>query len=502
MTPEEYSAEEFADLPRAKIMRALWLSIGAGAFGSAFFQLTIGVIFVGFALALGASNLQIGFLTSTLPLGGLAQLFASYLIQRTGRRRLLFMASYLISRSLWLLVILVPLLIPEEHADHRIPAVFAILLVSNLLHALGSNAWLSWMGDLIPGDIRARFFGTRQAITTATGMATGLLAGKYMDWWETGVVKGSREHFLGFATLFGAAVALGVLDILIYRFIPHPRVHRDADPPVFRETLGKVLKNRNFRRLVLLFAWWYVATGIAIPFFNVYFREDLHLKYTTITWFGIASGVVFIGMSYLWGRVVHLVGSKSILGVSFLLAGLGPMMYIFTTPERIWPVLLAFVIGSMGWAATFMLSMNLTIALSPRVERPVYLAWFFAVTGTVTACSYALGGQIAEWLTPVSFSLFGFRVAHLQVLFVLTGILRASCVIPLLGIVDVERPPKGYMVLRALETRMPFRVFLDAYRLLQTRVRQRNRNAGPADSTDKNGKARTRGPTPPENRDT
>jgi len=116
--------------------------------------------------------------------------------------------------------------------------------------------------------------------------------------------------------------------------------------------------------------------------------------------------------------------------------------------------------------------------------------------GTGTACAYALGGQIAEWLTPVAFSFLGFRVAHLQVLFVLTGILRASCVIPLLGVVDVERPPKGYVVLRALETRMPFRVFLDAYRLLQTRARRRDRNAR------KDGKPDTREHTAPENRDT
>lgn len=103
-----------------------------------------------------------------------------------------------------------------------------------------------------------------------------------------------------------------------------------------------------------------------------------------------------------------------------------------------------------------------------------------------------LGGLIAEWLRPVSFTLFGFEVAHLQVLFVLTGLLRLSCLLPLIWVVDVERPPEGYVVLRALQTRMPFRAFLDTYRLLQLRVRRRarknsrgenpTRGNGPADS--------------------
>jgi len=496
MSPRDLTTEELEALPRPTIMRGLWLSVLAGAFGGAFYQLTIGVIFVGFALALGASNRQIGFLTSTMALGSIAQLFGSYLIQRTGRRRLLFVTSFLISRSLWVLIILVPLVIPEELARWRIPMVFTILLASNVLHALGANAWMGWMGDLIPQDIRGRFFGTRQAVTSATGMATGLLAARYMDWWEAGVVAGSREHFLGFATLFGGAVLLGVLDILLYHFIPHPEVQREAGPLSFGRRLGGVLRNRRFRRLIFLFAWWNLATGIAVPFFNVYLREDLALAYTTITWFGIVGGVVYITTSYFWGRVIHLVGNRLILALSFLIASLGPVLYVFTSPERTWPVLIAFIIGSAGWAAVFMISMNMSIALSPRKERSVYLACFASVTGVVSAGAYALGGQIAHWLEPVSFSLLGFPVAHLQVLFLMSAVLRASCVLPLLAVEDVERPPEGYRLVRALETRLPFRVFLDTYRLLQTRVRQRNRNAR------KDGETAGREPTPPEGRHT
>jgi len=480
MPPRDLSLEELEALPRRTIMRGLWISIGASALGGAFFQLTIGVIFTGFALALGASNRQIGFLMGAMPLGSVAQLFASYIIQRTGRRRQLFMTSYLVSRSLWLLVILVPFVVPEEHAGWRVPAVFTVLVVSNLLHSLGNNAWLSWLGDLIPGDVRGRFFGTRQAITTGTGLVAGLLAARYMDWWESWTVEGSAQHFQGFATLFGGAVVLGVLDILLFHFIPHPRVHRDEEPVSFRRSLVGVLRNRNFRRLTLLFAWWSMATGVAIPFFNVYFREELGLDYMTITLFGVLSSVTLILMSFLWGRVVHLMGSKLILAISFCLAGIGPTMYIFTTPERIWPLGLAFMIGAMGWAATFMLSMSLVIATSPQKERSVYLAWFYCVIGVATAAAYALGGQIAHWLEPVSFTVFGFTVAHLQVLFLLTGVLRLSCLLPLLAVEDIERPAEGYLLLRALETRMPFRLFLDSYRVVRLgaeRARRRLRRA-------------------------
>lgn len=466
--PRDLTASEFSALPRPQLMRGLWVTVLAGALGSSFFQLILGTIFVGFALALGASNLQIGFLTATMPLGGAAQLLAGSFIQRRGRRRELFTLSYLASRSLWALVIVLPFL-PEPWYQHRIGLLFALLVVSYILHAFGTNAWMSWMADIIPAGIRGRFLGTRQAITTGTASASGLIAALFIDWWKAGITPGSPAFFAGFAILFAIATLFGLTDILLFHFVPHPQVRRVEQRVGLGSMLATPLADRNFRRFILTFCWWSIATGIAIPFFSVYLLRNLGLQYTTITIFEVASGAVYIVMSYFWGRVVHLAGPKAILIAAFLLAGVAPCFYLFTSKTVVWPVLGAYVVGSMGWSAVFILMMNLSIALSPQQHRPQYLAVYAAITGAVTSVSYVFGGWLTHQLAPVHLHLWGFDVGQLQVLFVLSGVLRASCIIPALTLKDVEAPPNGYVLLRALQTRLPFRVLRHGYRLLGLR---------------------------------
>jgi MFS family permease len=454
-------------------MRGLWVTVLAGALGSAFFQLILGTIFVGFALALGATTLQIGFLTAAMPLGSAAQIFAGSFIQRRGYRRQLFTLSYLASRSLWVLVIVLPFL-PAPWYRYRISLLLGLLVVSNILHAFGTNAWMSWMGDIMPADIRGRFLGTRQAITTAMASASGLIAARFIDWWKAGLTPGSPAFFEGFAILFAVATVFGLTDILLFHFVPHPQVRRDDRRVGLGAMLAVPLADRNFRRFILTFCWWSVATGVAIPFFSVYLLRDLGLPYMVITIFEVASGMVSIVMSYLWGRVVHLAGPKAILVTAFLLAGLAPWFYLFTSPTVVWPVLGAYITGAMGWSAVFVLSMNLSIALSPQQRRPQYLAVYAAITGVVTSVSYVLGGWLAHQLAWVHFNVAGFDVGHLQVLFVLSGVLRASCIIPALTLRDVEAPPDGYVLLRALRTKLPFRLLLKGYRLLGPLHRERN----------------------------
>jgi hypothetical protein len=131
----------------------------------------------------------------------------------------------------------------------------------------------------------------------------------------------------------------------------------------------------------------------------------------------------------------------------------------------------------MGWSAVFLQAMNLSIALSPQQGRPHYLAVSAAITGAVTSASYVFGGWLAHQLAPVHFQLWGFSVGNLQLLFVLSGVLRASCVLPALSLRDVEAPADGYVLLKALQTRLPFRALLDARKVLRPGNEEQNGDA-------------------------
>src|SRR5207244_6291759 len=54
-------------------------------------------------------------------------------------------------------------------------------LASSALGVAGNNAWTSWMGDLVPGALRGRYFGRRNGICALAATAFALAAGLALD---------------------------------------------------------------------------------------------------------------------------------------------------------------------------------------------------------------------------------------------------------------------------------------------------------------------------------
>jgi hypothetical protein len=76
---------------------------GAGLDG-----LTSGGFLAAFALALGASNLQIGILTALPFIGQTFQIPAVLLVERLGRRKVVAVPAYFLAQSLWIPIALIP----------------------------------------------------------------------------------------------------------------------------------------------------------------------------------------------------------------------------------------------------------------------------------------------------------------------------------------------------------------------------------------------------------
>ena len=71
-----------------------------------------GAFLVAFALQLGASNLFIGLIAALGPLTQVLQIPTIFLVEKTGYRKLLVVASSFFSRLFWFLIAILPWLIP------------------------------------------------------------------------------------------------------------------------------------------------------------------------------------------------------------------------------------------------------------------------------------------------------------------------------------------------------------------------------------------------------
>src|SRR3990167_17241 len=127
-----------------------------------------------YALFLQASTAQIGWLASFPPLlGSLAQLLSVWLGQRLRRRKPIIVFGAYFQALLWLPIILLPVLFPQQ-------AIILLIIAVIFYHGAGhliSPQWSSLMGDLVPERRRGRFFARRTRITNLTGLIALALAG-------------------------------------------------------------------------------------------------------------------------------------------------------------------------------------------------------------------------------------------------------------------------------------------------------------------------------------
>lgn len=437
--------------------RGMTLAIYESGLATVFTELTGGARQIGFALLLGARDLQIGLLSALPSLANLSQLLASFLLERTGKRKPLSLLSAALSRLVWLGIILLPLGLFQTVSDVRAWVMVAIVGLSALFAAMLSTFSLSLLGDLVPARLRGRYFGRRNMVIAGVGMSVPLAASAFIDAWKGWFTP---QDSGGFLIVFAVALACGLLALVVLGYIPALPLARSAGSR-FLARLTTPLRDHNFRRFVVFQLCWGGSVNLASPFFAVYMLKDLQLSYTAITALTSLTALCnMIGMRF-WGQMTDRFSAKPVM----LLGGLGaaslPGWWLATSVAPVWAVLpLVHMLGGLSWSA-FNLNLNtMLLALSPPPERSIYLSVFAALTGLSTAAAPVVGGLIGKMLqegvVPTPFGLNPYLT-----IFALSCLCRLLSILLLLRVrepreVPLERLLPVFGNLRTLNTMMGF----------------------------------------------
>ena len=154
--PEE-SIQNKDRLP-ASVFRNILLDIGLANIYAA---LNSGVFLTGYLLLLGASNVQIGLITSLPLLANITAPVFSFFIDRSKERKKLCLRALLPVRLLWFLLAALPLLLFYKLLAYPLIIFTVIYFIMTLLGVFVASSWLPWIGDLIPEETRGHYFGKR-----------------------------------------------------------------------------------------------------------------------------------------------------------------------------------------------------------------------------------------------------------------------------------------------------------------------------------------------------
>jgi MFS family permease len=400
-------------------------------FGTIFFNITYGPALTGFAKALGAGEFIYGILMALPVVGGLLQLYASHLLEKTRKRKKMFLVFGVIQRMLWIPVGLVPYVLPVNTGMLRIWSTILFITLASCSGAFINVSFYSWIGDLIPVNIRGRYFSLRSRIATIAGLLSGLIVAKLLD---------MLPGFPGYTTVFVIAGIVGILDILSFIGVKDIPMKDDESREPTGVVIKKALKDKHFVKYVLFWTAWGFGINFVAAFLNMYALDNLQMSFTEITITGqIVCNITTIFFIAKWGKFVDKYGNKPTLYITCTLTALILLLWLFATPENYIPVLIFNLIGGMIWCGTDITNQNMLITNTPTENRSMYVAIYFAITTIFgNALAYVLGGYFLEHIENITqhFVILGRNFNNYELL-IIAGILLRLAAIPLLvGLAD------------------------------------------------------------------
>lgn len=406
------------------VKKSLRYSVLDGSAYSAMLGLTQDCI-TPFALALKATTAQVGLLVSIPNLAmALSQLTVPRLAEKARSRKKFILPIALAHALMWLPVLLIPWLFPGE----KVWWLIGFFTVITALGSLGNPVWGSMMADLVPEEMRGKFFGFRGRVGGLLTLIFFFVGGAILE-------VSNKSVFVGFAIIFGLA--------LVFRLISWFFLSRMYDPPssatrhsAFKlvATLKK-MPSTNVGKFIIYVALMKFATYLAGPFFAVFMLRDL--KFSYLTYVGITATADLVNILFLsfWGKRADKAGNIKVLRITALLVPLVPLLWIIG--RDFYYLIPIQVLSGFAWSGFNLVSVNFLYDAASPEKRTQYIALANALNGVAICLGALTGGLLATHLP----NLFGYQLLSL---FLISGIAR--------GLVGIRLYSRVFEMRRVRET--------------------------------------------------
>jgi MFS family permease len=440
--PVEGSAEAETKISADELRRSLHYSVVEVGYAGILGNIGGGVILTGFLLALNASDVQIGIMGALPFFAYLWMLHGSYLVEQIGDRKRITLTALWIARSIWPLVIVLPFMHFLGIDERRVGIFLFLYTIYNIFNAIAGLAYTSWLVDLVPEDMRGRFFARRNVALGITGMATSMLGGIFLDLWNKHIPHREMEAF---AIAFAIATIAGFVSNHYLGKIVGIPLSRQEGEDSFWKLFQRPLRDRNFRQLMLLRVVLDMSLNIAGPFFVVYMIREVGLGFFFATAMTTIAGAVSLVSMNAWGRLSDRYGNKPLLAISIIGKGIFPLLWLWTSPETFALYIIAHLFGVFD-AGINLTAGNIVFEVAPRAYTSIYFGVFFTTVGLASAVAPVIGGALLQAMAGFEIPLGVVSLSHFKILFLISAIMRFATLPMLKHVHEPEAKPVGHVV--------------------------------------------------------
>ncbi len=341
-----------------------------------------------FALALGATNSQIGWLSALSNLASALALFpGARLGERPERRKQVTVwFGGGVARALLLAVALAPTLFSGQAAIY---AFIALVCLRAFFSQLSFPAWSAFLADLVSPRIRGRYFASRNIGLAIAALIFTPIAGAIAQ--RFGLPQGYQVSFF-------LAGLIGFVATAIFARIPQPPTQVTARAAGQRAGIWQLLRTHpRFAAFTGVAFLWNLSLMVMGPFFSVYLVRNLGASPVQIGLLAAINSLANIIGQRIWGRLNDQRGAAWVMRVTGLLIPLIPLFWsLVPNPWYLMPVE---ALAGFLWSGYGLSSFNLLLGLAPDDRRPRFIAIYQVSVFSAAFVGPLLGSVLANTLT-------------------------------------------------------------------------------------------------------
>jgi len=345
-----------------------------------------GPFLTAYLLYLGANSKQIGIVLAIPALANLLQVLAAMYMQKLANRKRAFIIFTSTHRLIGLSTGLIPFIFPK---DLWLTSFIAIFFIYAVVNAFAGVIWTSLISDMVPSQVRGKYFGIRNVITSAVNSA-----GLYI----TGIVIDAYPGALGFNIMFAIAAVTVVMNIIYFTKYPNPHFEKSEGMKLGTFVLRPFRDRIFFKGLVFLTLWTLVVT-MTHPFFSYVMLDVLHVPYPTVANLVILQTVASMAGFYACGLLSRRFSERTLLlGALPFLAAAALLWSTLNFLPQLLVLIMIYALLGFGLGSYNQQIFIFMIGSSSKAERPIYIAVFSAITGIAGFIGPTLGGIVFEEL--------------------------------------------------------------------------------------------------------
>jgi MFS family permease len=283
---------------------------------------------------------------------------------------------------------IVGLLLPVIGSTAGLIATFVILVWQGLGAGFTANAWQIMITKVIPGEMRATFFGAQSAganlLSSIGAVLAGVMLKKITPPWD-------------FASCFFVATAFYVISWFFLKQTREPKrifEQESAHLQPLRHDVANILKKDKHFRNFLISRFISQFGMMAFAFFTVFAVKKLGMSTITA---GIMTSILMITSvvaNPLLGRIADKWSRKWVLVFGSAASVLSAILALIIKDSNLF--FFVFILNGIGNTAFWTIGLTISLEFGDEIQRPTYVGMANTLIAPSAILAPLLGGVLAD----------------------------------------------------------------------------------------------------------